>query len=344
MNPIESLNRLSLPEFHLAGALFGSAYGDALAAPTEFIRSAAQIRQKFPPDGPTDIHAGLVTDDTQMMLAVGRALLAATNTETLTQALRQEFIAWLHDPDNTRAPGMTCLQACRALDDEPRRPWQRASVHGSKGCGANMRVQPVAFLNDARARAGAAQLQAALTHGHPTALAAADLTAQTIYLLLTGTKPRQLLPTLRDYVASQRTVYHHAWLGQLWERSGESPENFISRGWDECERALGYVQAALNSDLGALRQGDPCDYTGEGWIAEEAWATALLCFLLTPDDAPEVLHRAAVTKGDSDSLACLAGAFAGAYLGVSAFPTEWRDRIEYAEELERQVAAFGGRQ
>lgn len=332
-------HRLPVPEGKIAGVLFGAAYGDALAAPTEFIRSAQQIRQKFAPSGPTDIHAGHVTDDTQMMLAVGRALLESGDIPTLTAALRREFIAWLHDPDNNRAPGMTCLQACRAL--ETGGAWQQASVHGSKGCGANMRVQPVAFVADAGARAGAAQLQAALTHGHPTGLAAADLTAQTIYLLLTGTAPAQLLPALRDYIASQRTVYHAEWLGELWQYGGDSPENFIARGWDECLKVWQWVEAAVSRGISA--EADPCDFAGEGWIAEEAWATALLCFLLTPDDAPETLRRAATTGGDSDSLACLAGAFAGAYLGVEAFPAAWRGRIEYAEELERQSAAFGGR-
>lgn len=338
MTPYAPVRFLAVPEGKIAGVLFGSAYGDALAAPTEFIRSAQQIRQKFPPSGPTDIHAGHVTDDTQMMLAVGRALLEAGDIHTFTEALRREFVRWLHDPDNNRAPGMTCLQACRDLEQGG--AWQRASVHGSKGCGANMRVQPVAFLAQAEARAGAAQLQAALTHGHPTGLAAADLTAQTIHLLLMGTAPTQLLPALREYIASQRTVYHAEWLGDLWQYGGESPESFISRGWDECLGVLERVEAALGN---IPAEADPCDFAGEGWIAEEAWATALLCFLLTPDDAPEILRRAATTGGDSDSLACLAGAFAGAYLGLEAFPAAWRGRIEYAEELERQAARFGGK-
>ena len=60
------------------------------------------------------------------------------------------------------------------------------------------------------------------------------------------------------------------------------------------------------------RQSDPCSQTGGGWIAEEAFATALLCFFMFPDDPVTVLRRAVVTSGDSDSIACIAGAFAGA--------------------------------
>ncbi len=60
---------------------------------------------------------------------------------------------------------------------------------------------------------------------------------------------------------------------------------------------------------------DPCLAVGEGWIAEEAMAAGLLCFLLFVDEPLTALRRGACTAGDSDSIACLAGAFAGAHLG-----------------------------
>ncbi|AZI43329.1 ADP-ribosylglycohydrolase family protein [Deinococcus psychrotolerans] len=326
----------------ISGVLFGSAYGDALAAPTEFMHSLIHIRQTFAPSGPTDLHAGRVTDDTQMMLAVARALLAAPEftPAALETTLRAEFITWLHDPENNRAPGHTCLTACRNLQRGG--AWQAATVAQSKGCGANMRVQPLGLIADDLIRAGAAQLQAALTHGHPTALAAADLTAQAIWLLVSGTEPQQLVAELTAYAQAQRNVYHQGWLGDVWQHYGAaSPQSYISEGWDECLGVLGRLNTALASGL--PEDADPCDFTGEGWIAEEALATGLLCFLLTPNDPVESLRRAAVTKGDSDSLACLAGAFAGAYLGLEAFPAEWQARVEYAAELERLSLAFAAR-
>ncbi|MFD5460319.1 ADP-ribosylglycohydrolase family protein, partial [Streptomyces olivaceus] len=36
---------------------------------------------------------------------------------------------------------------------------------------------------------------------------------------------------------------------------------------------------------------------------------------------------------DSDSVACLAGAFAGAHLGADAWPADWADRVEYRGDL-----------
>jgi ADP-ribosylglycohydrolase len=320
------------------------AIGDALAAPVEFLR-VGEILRRYPPAGPQapEGDPARVTDDTQMALAVGEALLEAGSPPTpatLEPRLRRAFVDWAYSPDNNRAPGATCMRACGALNQG--RPWLEATVPGSKGCGANMRVQPVGLLRGVSPalRAAVAQFQSALTHGHPTALAASDLTAAAIADLAAGGGPAGLPGRLRAYAESQRTVYHADWLGALWQQPAVgSPEEFIARGWDECLGALDRLDAALSR---ADSVSDPCLATGEGWIAEEALATGLLCFLLFPDDGPAALRRAAVTAGDSDSIACLAGSFAGAHLGMAAWPAEWVARIEYRDRLRRLGEAWDG--
>ncbi|MFC9975912.1 ADP-ribosylglycohydrolase family protein [Spirillospora sp. NPDC127200] len=329
-----------------SGSMFGLAYGDALGAPTEFL-TMKQIRKRFGFDGPRDLGTGpgtaLVTDDTQMGLAVAEALLDALGDPPFTPDLiapmwRRRFIDWMHSPDNNRAPGATCMRAVAGLDAGV--AWVNATQANSKGCGANMRVTPVGLvpgLSDEQ-RAGAAQLQAAMTHGHPTGLAASDLTAFTVWWLREGMDPRALPGALRQRCHEQRAVYHERWLGSLWQRSGDaSPETFIARGWDECLGVLDRLDAALAHPR---RESDPCESTGAGWIAEEAFATGLLCFLSFPDDPVSAIWRGAASSGDSDSIACLAGAFAGAHLGMDAWPAEWADRIEYADRLRRVGTAW----
>jgi ADP-ribosylglycohydrolase len=174
-------------------------------------------------------------------------------------------------------------------------------------------------------------LQSALTHGHPTALAASDLTAHAVRLLAQGAEPTGLVGLLRSYAYENRSRYHHRWLGDLWTRSQDpSPEHFIARGWDECLEILDRLQKAVRT---ASPETDPCLAIGQGWIAEEALAAGLLCFLWFVDEPLTALRRAACTFGDSDSIACLTGAFAGAWLGADAWPTEWADRIEYRGDL-----------
>lgn len=330
-----------------SAVLFGLALGDALGAKTEFMKSVEEILRLFPPAGPQEPEGNpaLVTDDTQMALAVGEALLEAArpySAASLEGPLRQAFIAWNNSPDNNRAPGITCMRACENL--ERHLPWYEATVATSKGCGANMRVAPVGLLPAGKdgvtetTRAAIAQFQAALTHGHPTGLAAADLTSAAIADLLNGGDTAGLPARLRAYALSQRTIYHADWLGPLWQRAGTStPQEFIAWGWDECLTVLDRLDAALEK---GDRQTDPCQATGQGWIAEEAFATGLLCFLLFPDEPVAALHRAAVTKGDSDSIACLTGAFAGAYHGMTAWPEAWVRRIEYHDRLARLGEAW----
>ncbi|AXI85981.1 hypothetical protein SAM9427_08770 [Streptomyces sp. ETH9427] len=319
------------------GALTGLALGDALGFPTEF-KDVPSILATYGDWRSLELpKPAVVTDDTQMTLALGRGLRTAMDRGTLgpkrlERPVREEFVEWWRSPENNRAPGNTCLRACHLLSRDER-PWQDVSQIHSKGCGANMRVAPLGLapgLTDEQ-RAGAAQLQSALTHGHPTALAASDLTAHAVRLLAEGAEPTGLIGLLRSYAYENRTRYHAFWLGDLWTRAGDaSPEQFIARGWDECLEILVRLQEAVRT---ASPETDPCRATGEGWIAEEALATGLLCFLLFVDEPVTALRRAACTSGDSDSIACLAGAFAGAHLGADAWPADWADRIEYRDEL-----------
>ena len=333
----------------ISGTLLGMAIGDALAAPVEFLHDTDSIEAYFATHGFGGGTGTLrVTDDTQMALAVGEALMVAPTPyapETLEPAIRTAFVEWSVSPDNTRAPGNTCMSACRRLAQGL--PWRDSTVINSKGCGANMRVQPVGllFAQTPETRAALAQFQAAMTHGHATALAASDLTAWTVHDLATGGDPVTLPARLLEYAQEQRTVYHADWLGGLYQQaSASSPTDFVARGW------TGFIARGWDENIALLprladavkagnRAADPCDATGEGWIAEEAFATGLLSFLLYVDEPVAALRRASVTKGDSDSLACFAGAFVGAYHGADALPQEWRDRIEYRDRLDT-LAAF----
>jgi ADP-ribosylglycohydrolase len=109
-----------------------------------------------------------------------------------------------------------------------------------------------------------------------------------------------------------------------------SAQVFIARGWDECHEAMDNLIATLSTpDDGR----DVCADTGEGWVAEEALATALHAALRHPDDSVAALGRAAATNGDSDSIACLTGALHGAAYGMDAWPGGWAALIEYRDQL-----------
>lgn len=75
-------------------------------------------------------------------------------------------------------------------------------------------------------------------------------------------------------------------------------------------------------------------YTFNGAFVSESLPAAIWCFLRSPDDPETVLITAANGGYDADTVAAMAGAMAGAYNGVSAWPTRWVDDLEYRDGLE----------
>lgn len=371
------------------GIMFGLAYGDALGRPTEFV--SAQTLAKFGSPfrdfvGLNTPRNGIATDDTQMSIAVAKAALDVTSPDpaALTAAFIARFIEWINDPksrDGMRAPGMTCLSAVGKLKHNPRQ-WLLATDTDSKGNGANMRVAPLALRTDWTwdEMGAAAQLQAALTHGHATALAASHLTAAAVRMLLEGVAGpgRTLLDHLLAFAYEQRSKYYGDHLGHLWEASSKypirkvslppvpisgrlwendptwpigavirvkprrrrppaaSPKEFIERGWDKIiDSLLKIYDAPRNPDQ------DPCEVGGEGWVAEEALMVSLHTLICFPGNPANALRRAAFTSGDSDSIASITGALAGAAYGLKAFPAHWKTNLEYRSQMESLAARLG---
>ena len=298
------------------GTVLGLAIGDALGRPTEFIDNLAELHAKFGPEGVTgfeaDWHpAGTYTDDTQMSLAVARALIKAGDRplDELMRVMSAEFVAWNLSPDNDRGPGTTCRIGCQNLEQGV--PWRKSGVADSKGCGSAMRTAPIGlyYHHDEAKLIEVARASSIPTHGHPTALAAAAATA---LLVAWGVHhddpsayPLRLLKTLRHL------------------EGGEETAALIERVPDALDRDPDEVLVA-----GVL---------GEAWTGEEAVASALYCFCKSPDDYRRTVLAGANTVGDSDSIACIAGAISGAYNGCQGIPEPWRRNVENAEML-RQVA------
>lgn len=84
----------------------------------------------------------------------------------------------------------------------------------------------------------------------------------------------------------------------------------------------------------AVDTDDVCSLLGGAWVGEEAVATALWCVLRAGGDFRTAVLRGANSSGDSDSIACIAGAIAGAAWGLSAIGASWVRDVENAELLD----------
>ncbi len=289
------------------GLMYGLACGDALGWPTEF-QKLDEIKRTYGVQGIRDLPDPAVwTDDTQMTLALARALIQAggADMDTLMAAVSREFVAWLNDPTTPRrAPGGTCLKGARRLASGA--PWREAGDPDSKGCGSVMRVLPVGYFyrRDETRMRQAADAQGVCTHGHPAARAACIGGAYMVKLALEDTPVNE-------------------WLRRSWDFVGEMSSDF-----DQAMARVGHV-IGWTSEEAALA------HIGEGWVGEEALALALYCVLRYPDDYTACVRRAANTNGDSDSIACIAGGLSGARLGLGAIPPDWGARIEASAEIGR---------
>jgi ADP-ribosyl-[dinitrogen reductase] hydrolase len=317
------------------GCLLGGAVGDALGAPVEFM-SLVEIREMFGRSGITEFttafeRKGAITDDTQMTLFTAEGLLrafvaGATKDSAVAAIVSGAYARWLatqgrapgiglfdqdgwlfavHEMHAERVPGAGCLAALEKMA----RPGERAG-NDSKGCGGVMRSAPVglwcARLDEGASHERVARhalelgaLLAGLTHGHPTGRLAAGVLAALVALLARG-------ESLTSAMARVKVL--------------------LSRYPGHTETLAAMMRAEVLAGAGVPRAETVIEL-GEGWVADEALAIALLCALTAPDYESGV--RLAVNHdGDSDSTAAITGNLLGAMHGVEAIPKRWLISLE----------------
>ena len=320
------------------GALLGGAVGDALGAAVEFM-SRTEIEAWFGPGGirdfvPVDGRLGAITDDTQLTLFCGEALLRAHArgvghddepgqalersrsylrwllTQGASHPLLDEKETWLmgeRDLFHRRGPGLTCLSSLSEMSALGAR-----ATNASKGCGGVMRVAPIGLFRShayvdspgfdaAVFRAGA--LDAALTHGHACGHLPAGFLALLIALIVAGVPLERALRRSRQ---------------QLLDQPGS----------DDVIAAIDHALALARSHPGSVHK---LASLGYGWVGEEALAMALYCAVgceVTGDDVESAVTLAVNHDGDSDSTGAITGSVLGALRGEAAIPTRWLEAVE----------------
>ncbi len=76
------------------------------------------------------------------------------------------------------------------------------------------------------------------------------------------------------------------------------------------------------------------DAIGRSVLVHESMPFALYAFLRHPESFADCLYCAVLNGGDRDTLGAMAGAISGAYLGVDAIPSVWRERLENRDDIE----------
>ncbi|MFU8840984.1 MAG: ADP-ribosylglycohydrolase family protein [Nitriliruptoraceae bacterium] len=286
--------------------LLGLALGDALGAPFEG-------RRRVPPGqidrwcrAPAPLRW---TDDTHMALVLARRLLADP-TLADPDALGDAFAAaYADEPWRGYGAGPPQVYAMAARGQG----YEQAAASlfggsGSFGNGAAMRVAPVALVpppGDDTEVARLARVQARLTHTHTEAVAGAQVVARIVARLLGLETP--------DTEVVRHTVAEVA----------ETADAGVLR--DRLREALADLDAHGDTARTAAR-------AGTGISAAESVPAAVVA-LLAGRDLLGTITTAIGFGGDTDTIAAMAGAMAGAAWGLGGVPPAMLARLEAHEEL-----------
>ncbi|TFV74390.1 hypothetical protein E4P39_12935 [Blastococcus sp. CT_GayMR19] len=277
----------------VAGALVGSAVGDALGAPFEF-GPAGQFTARFPVPargswtemcggGSLGWEPGEFTDDTQLALLVAASLVERGGLDEAD--LFDRFVRWAAaDPPDVGS------QTRAVLTSGP--PWDVAaaehfgSTGRAAGNGSLMRTTPAAIWFSrfgTETTMDAARRLSALTHGDPAAGEGCAIFHELMRVALDGEDPLAAVPSALDLVADEHRDRWAAVLAEDWTPADATESN-------------GAVWPTLGSAVWALRHGN---------------------------DFAEVMRLVIDLGGDTDTVACVAGGLAGAVFGMGGIPSRW---------------------
>lgn len=275
----------TLPD-RFAGCLLGLAVGDALGGLFE-AQSAAGIRARFASIDELIAYPQdeiWYTDDTQMAIGVCEALIerGAIVEEVLCRAFVANYLP-------ARGYGRGARAVLEAMEEgrDYRQVAERHFPGGSFGNGAAMRVAPIGLLfrDDESRLWDQARLSALPTHQHPLGIEGAQLLALAVALC---TRMKQL--------------DRQAFFARLLQACTSA---------DYRAKLEEAARATSVDDLGPL---------GNQIEALHSVPTALGSFALTPESFTATIGNVIFLGGDTDTLAAMAGALSGAYLGLGRLP------------------------
>jgi ADP-ribosylglycohydrolase len=294
----------------LAGALLGTAVGDAIGLPREGLRPERAAR-RF--GAPPLRHAlwfgrGMMSDDTEHACMTLQAICrSGGDPNRFARSLGWRLRGWL-----LGLPGGVGLGTLRAiLKLWMGFPPSRSGVN-SEGNGPCMRAPVIGAWCAAYAEAetgGTSGLLGRLvkastnvTHRNAAALEGAKAVA-----VAASVAARSAQADLRS--ATSRAL-GEATDDASWRESFETVFRLVEAG------------AGLEAAAAALQ----CERGVSGWVRRTVPA-ALYCHLAHPGDVRGAVEAAVMLGGDTDTVAAIAGGLAGAAGGTAAIPPDWLDGL-----------------
>lgn len=281
-----------IPLNRIQGCLLGLAVGDALGATYEGL-FADVIMSYGGGDEIVKHESGeklYYTDDTQMMIGVAQTLVK--HGEIVPDDLCRRF-AQNYQKGRGYGQGVRPVIEAMAVGefDQEKTPFL-VFKDGSYGNGAAMRVAPIGLLFDGNDLVSQSDLASKVTHMHQLGLEGARIIAKAVNVAarMNNFDRVQFFEELMTVCTTEEFSWQLKTARDLPEFSGVS--------------------------------------FGNGLEAHRSVLTSLVCFADSPSDFSGAISRAIGIGGDVDTIAAMAGAISGVYLGIEAIPANLIECLE----------------
>lgn len=293
-------------------SVYGLAIGDASGYRTEFI-NYREAMKLYADENLADVNERLlISDDTQMSLYLLKAfeniydpkISVEEQQDDIIHETINQFILWLNDDENYRAPGYACMGALKRIEREKRAIprgqtlWDvvlegRKENGDSKGSGTVMRSPWIGLLHGMgvikdEELESFTSYQSSITHHHPTALTGSYLVAMITSQLYQGKiQPSEVKDFAVNFCQQQEP----------------------NLGWHEIMETLKLIDTIPEDK----EEYDFATYLGKQGTAECVLVTAIGIIDKFGDNPLEAIRRSTLSSGDSDTVGAVLGGMLGAY-------------------------------
>lgn len=313
----------------IKGSLLGAVVGNCLAEPYEFKppKTVEMVLQDLQKMENTEINRGKsrYTCDTCMTLALAESLTRVQNLDI--GDLKNCFaMAYVNDPN--RNYGSNTAEVLKELHKQTKEDDHFAPAkalfngNGSFGNGGAMRIAPLAlyyFYEREKEFDKLVESATALTHSNQISVNGAILQATAVQLAAVSSVEG-------DHSDDFREIF----VNKLMRRM-QTVETGTGPYGKKLEKIKNYLTKSPSTEVVRKK-------LGNGISAELSVPTAIYCFLRgmkpiagMPSDRTEferIVIYAISLGGDTDTIASMAGAIAGAYYGQDSVTQRWRDLCE----------------
>ena len=313
------------------GALYGLAIGDALGMPTQMmdpqiVQALFPVMDRFYP-GPeqNDMSrgqpAGCVTDDTAQAMILAD-LLIRHHGRMDSREFVQRLLAWASDAerDGSEQLGPSTRRALELSAQGV--PPERSGRYGTTN-GAAMRITPLGIAVLPRAAEHFAKLVADTvkpTHFTTLGISGASAVAAAVSAGVSGSSYEGIVDFALSAADCGQRLGYYAPGPNIAQRIMWAIDAVSGQAWDSARHIL-------------------TDLVGTSVHTQEAVPAAFALWSLSSADPWTVCLHAAALGSDSDTIGAMAGAIAGAYCGVDAFPEDARALVSRVNRLDLDTAA-----